>query len=63
MAPDWLVEIKRVYGLRNDCEGTLLAAIKGARKEGIPWQAIGDAMGMTQQGARQRFKPLVEGKK
>ena len=60
MPPDWLVEIKRVYGLRQGCEDTLLKAIKGARKQGIPWQAIGEAMGMTQQGARQRWRDKVE---
>ena len=60
--PDWLFEITRANHLRNECDATLLIAIKGARKAGFPWQKIADAMGITQQGARQHWKSLVEAK-
>jgi predicted ArsR family transcriptional regulator len=59
---DWLAEISRAHKLRNECESSLLKAIKGARKAGFPWQKIADAMGITQQGARQHWKSLVEAK-
>lgn len=59
---DWLTEIKRAHGLRADADSVLVTAIVGARKAGFPWAKIGDAMGMTQQGARQHYKSHVEGK-
>ena len=58
--PDWLTEIKRAHTLREEVSGALLVAIKGARRAGLPWAKIGQAMSMTQQGARQHWKPLVE---
>ena len=54
--PDWLGEIARTQKLKDDISSTQIAAIKGARKAGHAWKAIGEALGITQQGARQRFK-------
>ena len=36
-------------------ERALDGAVMAARDAGLPWQAIGDALGMTRQGANKRF--------
>ena len=36
-------------------ERALDGAVMAARDAGLPWQAIGDAPGMTRQGANKRF--------
>ena len=37
-------------------ERSLDAAVAAARESGHTWQAIGDVLGMTRQGALKRFK-------
>ena len=36
-------------------EHALDGAVMAARDAGLPWQAIGDVLGMTRQGANKRF--------
>ena len=36
-------------------ERALDGAVMAARDAGLPWQAIGDVLGMTRQGANKRF--------
>jgi hypothetical protein len=65
VAPDFLADIRRCADGRNDFDELLVAAIKGARRQGISWTQIGEAVGMTRQGAAQRYakfcpKPQVE---
>jgi hypothetical protein len=37
----------------------LLSVVGEARARGVPWQAIGTALGVTKQAAQQRFAPYV----
>lgn len=39
----------------REAETALDAAVASAREAGISWQAIGDVLGMTRQGANKRF--------
>jgi DNA-binding transcriptional MerR regulator len=57
---DWLGRVAKAHVLRGDADVLLIQAIRAARKAGFPWAKIGQAMGMTQQGARQHYRPLVE---
>lgn len=38
----------------------LLAAVIAARADGLTWKEIGDAAGLTRQGAHKRWAELVE---
>ena len=38
-----------------EAETALDAAVASAREAGLSWQAIGDVLGMTRQGANKRF--------
>lgn len=39
----------------HEAETALDAAVASAREAGLSWQAIGDVLGMTRQGANKRF--------
>lgn len=39
----------------REAETALDSAVASAREAGISWQAIGDVLGMTRQGANKRF--------
>ncbi|WP_285039950.1 DUF3887 domain-containing protein [Plantibacter sp. lyk4-40-MEA-4] len=46
-------------GVRESAERVVIAAVQQARRDGISWQAIGDALGVTRQAAFQRYgKPV-----
>jgi predicted transcriptional regulator len=57
---DWLEEIGQSYSTEMMAKELLLRAVRGARSEGVCWQDIADAMGISRQGASQRFKDLVD---
>jgi hypothetical protein len=41
-------------------EWVMLSLIGEARCQGVTWQAVGDALGVTKQAAQQRFAPYVK---
>lgn len=45
---------------RDRAEDQVLAAVREARGRGVPWVLIASALGVSHQGARKRYKPLVE---
>lgn len=66
-AADWLLEHDRVErspeveALREarvavaEAEKRLTAAVAQARSQGLSWAGVGQVLGMTRQGAQQRF--------
>ncbi len=54
-----LAELRAAADARREAEGRLGAAALTAHREGLSWGVIGAQLGMTRQGARQRFERLV----
>jgi hypothetical protein len=54
-----LAELRAAAAARRAAEGRIEAAALAAHREGLSWGIIGAQLGMTRQGARQRFEPLV----
>jgi hypothetical protein len=54
-----LTELRAAAAARRDAEGRLEAAAIAARRAGLSWGVIGAHLGMTRQGARQRFDHLL----
>jgi len=54
-----LHELRAAAALRRDAEQRLEAAVLTARRAGASWGLIGVQLGVTRQGARQRFERLV----
>lgn len=52
--------IAAAVAARDEAEEQLLAAVRDARALHVPWVLIADALGVTHQAARQRYKPLTE---
>ena len=57
---DALVELRVAAAARKAAESRIEAAAVRARREGASWGVIGIQLGMTRQGARQRFQPLLD---
>jgi hypothetical protein len=57
---DWLAEIRSCHEMAGQGEKLKIRAIVAARKMGFPWEAIGSAMGITRQGAVQRYGKFVK---
>ncbi len=55
-----LGELRAAASARREAEGRIEAAALAARSAGLSWGVIGAQLGMTRQGARQRFEPLVK---
>lgn len=55
-----LRELRAAAAARREAEGRIEAAALAAHRAGLSWGAIGAQLGMTRQGARQRFERLVE---
>ena len=55
-----LRELRAASALRRDAEQRVEAAVLSAREAGASWGLIGAQLGVTRQGARQRFERLVE---
>jgi hypothetical protein len=55
-----LRELRAAAALRRDAEQRVEAAVLSARQAGASWGLIGAQLGVTRQGARQRFERLVE---
>ena len=57
---DALVELRVAAAARKAAESRIEAAAVRARREGASWGVIGIQLGMTRQGSRQRFQPLLD---
>jgi hypothetical protein len=55
-----LAELRAAAAARRDAEGRIEAAAVTAHRAGLSWGVIGAQLGMTRQGARQRFERLVD---
>lgn len=55
-----LAELRAAAAARRDAEGRIEAAALTAHRAGLSWGVIGAQLGMTRQGARQRFERLIE---
>lgn len=54
-----LRELRAAAAARREADARIEAAALAARRAGLSWGAIGAQLGMTRQGARQRFERLV----
>jgi hypothetical protein len=57
---DTLAELRAAAAARRDAEGRIEAAALAAYRQGLSWGVIGSQLGITRQGARQRFEPLTD---
>ena len=55
-----LAELRAAASARREAEGRIEAAALAAHGAGLSWGVIGAQLGMTRQGARQRFERLVD---
>ena len=56
---DALAELRAAAAERQDAVDRINSAAMHARSEGASWGVIGAQLGMTRQGARQRFERLT----
>ena len=54
-----LAELRAAASARREAEGRIEAAALSAHSAGLSWGVIGAQLGMTRQGARQRFERLL----
>ena len=59
VAGDVLAELRAAAAARRDAESRIESAALSAHHAGLSWGAIGQQLGMTRQGARQRFERLA----
>lgn len=57
---DALAELRAAAAVRREADSRIEAAALAARRAGSSWGIIGAQLGMTRQGARQRFDHLLE---
>jgi hypothetical protein len=55
-----LAAVRAAASRRREAEERVEAAVLTAREEGLSWGLIGAQLGITRQGARQRFESLLE---
>ena len=55
-----LAELRASAAARREADSRLEAAALAAHRSGLSWGVIGAQLGMTRQGARQRFERLVD---
>jgi hypothetical protein len=59
--PDSLLDaMGQLAAVGERVDWALLSLVGEARTLGVPWQAIGNALGVTKQAAQQRFAPYVK---
>ena len=56
----YLAELRAADAARREAESRIEAAALRAHREGASWGVIGTQLGMTRQGARQRFERLTD---
>lgn len=54
-----LEELRAAAAARREADSRIEAAALQAHRDGASWGVIGAQLGMTRQGARQRFEPLT----
>jgi len=54
-----LAELRAAAVAQREAVGRIEAAALAARRAGLSWGVIGTQLGMTRQGARQRFERLL----
>lgn len=54
-----LLNIARKVGAMEAAEGALIHAVRLARKDGASWAEIAMPLGMTKQGAQQKYATVV----
>ncbi len=59
IAADALAELRAAAAARREADGRIEAAALSAHRTGASWGLIGAQLGMTRQGARQRFERLT----
>jgi hypothetical protein len=52
--------LEQLAALGERVDWAMLSLVGEARAHGVPWQAIGAALGVTKQAAQQRFAPYVK---
>jgi hypothetical protein len=57
---DALEELRAAAAARREADSRIEAAALQAHRAGASWGVIGAQLGMTRQGARQRFEPLTQ---
>jgi hypothetical protein len=57
--PAVLSELRSAAAAQREAAARIEAAVLSARREGLSWGVIGAQLGMTRQGARQRFDHLT----
>jgi len=55
-----LQELRAAVAARREADGRIEAAVTDAHRAGLSWGVIGAQLGMTRQGARQRFDQIIE---
>jgi hypothetical protein len=55
-----LRELRAAAAARREADARIEAAALAAHRAGLSWGAIGAQLGLTRQGARQRFERLVK---
>ncbi len=55
-----LAELRAAASARREAEGRIEDAALAAHSAGLSWGVIGAQLGMTRQGARQRFERLID---
>jgi hypothetical protein len=56
---DALAELRAAAAARREADSRIEAAARRAHRDGASWGVIGAQLGMTRQGARQRFERLT----
>lgn len=56
---DALAELRASAAALREADSRIEAAALAAHRAGVSWGVIGAQLGMTRQGARQRFEPLT----
>jgi hypothetical protein len=56
---DALAELRAAAAVRQEADSRIKAAALSAHRAGASWGVIGAQLGMTRQGARQRFERLT----
>lgn len=59
VAGDALAELRAAAAAQRDAEGRIETAVRAARRAGASWGVVGAQLGITRQGARQRFERLM----
>ncbi|MGQ4272112.1 DUF3887 domain-containing protein [Nocardiopsis changdeensis] len=57
---DWAGSIALALRMQADADGVVRAVVQQARRSGVTWQVIGDALGVSRQAAFQRYGRPVD---